>query len=299
MEESACEHSSSPSPFPQAEAAPIRQLPDSSLRPPVPGSTRPHVQVQQYGRHDEEEEHNPHHTRYLPPLSRLPDPPISEESPLPPARPAQPPRRIVPQAPEEQEQEEEEEEEEARSDDEVVPSHLFVRPPRDQHPVRSEQHYEVDESDGSDNDTPALPVLQRRSVDSIPPPPPPALHHLPTSPSDDYEHDSDHDGQELPVRPRHTAVPPTPPTPVIIRPTPQRSVPSAPENEESSSYVTPLVAVSEPESGEVLDDEEGGKCLFSFCTKLLLTDIYIPEQIPLILHSTAQADELLRRIYAL
>jgi myosin tail region-interacting protein MTI1 len=268
MEESARELSSPPPPphYQQAEAAPVRQLPDPLLRPPVPGSARPHVQVQQYGRHDAEEEHHPHHaTRYLPPLSRLPDPPIShEESPLPPARPAQPPRRIVPQAPEEQEREEEEEEEEAGSDDDVVPSHLFVRPPRDQHPVRTGRHYEADDGDSSDNDAPALPVLQRRSVDSIPPPPPPpAVHYLPTSPSDSYEHNSDHDGQELPVPPRHTAVSPTAP-PVLLRPTPRRSVPSAPENEESfSSYVTPLVAVSEPEPGEVLDDEEGGKCLFS------------------------------------
>ena len=240
-------------------------MPDPLLRPPVPGSTRPHVQVQQYGRHDTEEEHNAHHaTRYLPPLSRLPDPPINhEESPLPPARPAQPPRRIVPQAPEEQKQEEEEEE--AGSDDEVVPSHLFVRPPRDQHPVRAGRHYEADDGDGSDNDAPALPVLQRRSVGSVPPPTAlPSRHHLPTPPSDNYEHDSDNDGQELPVRPRHTAVPPTPPAPVLLRPTPRRSVPSAPENEGSfsSSYGMPLVAVSEPEPGEVLDDEEGGKCRF-------------------------------------
>ena len=242
-------------------------MPDPLLRPPVPGSTRPHIQ--QYGRHDAEEEHNAHHaTRYLPPLSRLPDPPIShEESPLPPARPAQPPRRIVPQAPEEQEQEEEEEE--AGSDDEVVPSHLFVKPPSGQHPAMAGRHYEADDGDVSDNDTPALPVLQRRSVESIPPPPPlaafPSRHHLPTSPSDIYEHDSDHDGQELPVRPRHTAVPPTPPTPSFPRPTPRRSVPSAPENEGSfsPSYEMPVVAVSEPEHGEVLDDEEGGKCLFS------------------------------------
>ena len=142
-----------------------------------------------------------------------------------------------------------------------------MRPPRDQHPVRAGRHYEADD-DGSDNDTPALPVLQRRSVDSIAPSPPAAFpsrhHHLPTSPSEISEHDSDHDGQELPVRPRHTAVPPTPPPPVLLRPTPRRSVPSAPENEESfsSSYVTPFVAVSEPEPGEVLDDEEGGKCFF-------------------------------------
>ena len=248
------------------EDAPIHQLPDPSLRPPVPVSTRP-LQFQQYGDHDAEEEHNAHlTTRYLPPLSRLPDPPIShEESPLPPARPAQPPRRIVPQAPEEQEQEEEggeeEDEDEAGSDGDVVPSHLFVRPPRGQHPVMAERHYEADDGNGSDNDTPALPVLQRRSVDSVPPPlPPTALpsrHHLPTSPSDKYEHDSDHDGQELPVRPRHTAVSPTSPTPVLLHPTPRRSVPSAPEG-------MPLVAVSEPEPevGEILDDEEGGKCLF-------------------------------------
>jgi hypothetical protein len=68
----------------------------------------------------------------------------------------------------------------------------------------------------------------------------------------------------LPVRPRHTAIPPSPPSPVLLRPTPRRSVPSAPENEESFSfpYGMPLVAVSEPASGEVLDDEEGGKCNF-------------------------------------
>ena len=276
-----------------------RQLPDPLHRPPVSGSTRPQVQVQQYGRHDVEEDHNAHHaTRYLPPLSRLPDPPVSHEEspPLPPARPAQPPRRIVPQAPEEQEQKEEEEEEEAGSDHEVVPSHLFVRPPRDQHPVGAGQHYEADDGDGSDNDTPALPVLQRRSVGSIPPPlPPAALHHQPTFPSD--EHDSDHDGQELPVRPRHTAVSPTPPSPVLLRPTPRRSVPSVPENEQPSSYGMPLVAVSEPEPGEVLDDEEGGKCFYFIFCIVLLTDVFIPdwnEQIPLILHSIAQADELLR-----
>ena len=271
MEESrACELSP-----PQAETTPVHQLPDPLLRPPVPVSTRPHVQVQQYGHHDAEEdleEHNAHlATRYLPPLSRLPDTPVShEESPLPPARPAQPPRRIVPQAPEEQEQEEEEEEE-AGSDDDVVPSHLFVRPPRGQHPVMAGRHYEADDDDVSDNDTPALPVLQRRSVDSIPPPPQPTAllsrHPLPTSPSDKYEHDSDHDGQELPVRPRQATIPPTPPSPVLLRPTPRRSVPSAPENEESfsSSYGMPLVAVSEPEPevGEILDDEEGGKCLFT------------------------------------
>ena len=146
----------------------------------------------------------------------------------------------------------------------MVPSHLFVRPPRDQHPVRAGRHYEAEDGDGSDNDLPALPVLQRGSVDSTPPPPPAALHHQPASPSDTYEHDSDHDGHELPVRPRHTAVPPTPPTPVLPRPTPRRSIPSAPENEESfsASYGTPLVAVSEPEAGEILDEEEGGKCLF-------------------------------------
>ena len=274
-EESAAYELSPPPPPPphyqQAEAASVGQLPDPSLRPPVPGNTRLHIQVQQYGRHDAEEEQDAHHaTRYLPPLSRLPDPPIShEESPLP-ARPAQPPRRIVPQAPEEQQEQEEEEEEEAGSDDEVVPSHLFVRPPRGQHPVTG-RHYEADDGDVSDNDTPALPVLQRRPVDSTPPPPPAAFpsrhHHLPTSPSDIYEHDSDHDGQELPVRPRHTVVPPTPPTSVFPRSTPRRSVP-APENEESfSSYGMPLLAVSEPpEPREVLDDEEGGKCFFSVLT---------------------------------
>ena len=63
----------------------------------------------------------------------------------------------------------------------------------------------------------------------------------------------------MPVRPRHTAVLPT--TSVFLRPTPRRSVPSAPENEEFfSSYGMPLVAVfvsePEPEVGKILDDEE-------------------------------------------
>ena len=182
----------------------------------------------------------------------------------------------------------------------MVPSHLFVKPPSDQHPAKAERHYEADDGDVSDNDTPGLPVLQRRSVES--------RHHwlcfllviiiYLQSPSDIYEHDSDHDGQDLHVCPRHTAVPPTPPTPGFPRPAPRRSVPSAPENEESfsPSCEMPVVAVSEPEPGEVLDDEEGGKCLFFPCTELLLI---ANEQIPLIRHSIAQADELLRRICAL
>jgi myosin tail region-interacting protein MTI1 len=254
--------------YQQAGIAPVHQLPDAILRPPIPGSARPHVQIQQYGRHNE--------TR----PSRLPDPLVGhEEAPLSPIRPAQPPRRIVPQAPEEEqgEQEEEDEDEEAGTDDEVVPSHLFVRPPVEvtgsvsQYPGRDGH----DDGDGSENDTPALPVLQRRSIEvpsgrSIPPPVPPShLHlnhrHLPTSSSNVYEPDSDHDGQALPVRPRHTAVPltPIPPTPVLPRPTPRRSVPSAPENGESF-HVMPSVAVSEPEPGEILDEEEGGKCLFLY-----------------------------------
>ena len=233
---------------------------DPIIRPPIPGSTRPHVQIQQYGRHDTGEEHSA--TRPSRP-SRLSDP--HEEAPLSPARSAQPPRRIVPQAPEEQEQEEE-----AGTDDELVPSHLFARSsvqardPVSQHPGGEGQPYEADDDgDVSENDTLALPVRQRTSMEvsgrSIPPPV--------ASPSHVYEPNSDHDGQVLPVRPRHTAVPPIPPTPVIPRPTPQRSVPSAPENEESF-HGMPSVAVSEAVSGEILDEEEGGKCLFSV-TKFL------------------------------
>lgn len=273
----------------QADTAPARQLPDPVLRPPVPSSARPHVQVQQYGRHDEEEEHSAHPTtRPLSPPSQLPDLPVShKEAFLPPARPAQPPRRIVPQAPEEQElEEEEEEEEEEATDDEglrrLVPPHLFARSvqpggPILQHPVRrGAQRYEADEDeDGSDNDAPALPVLQRRSTEvrSLPPPlPPPAAppqlhlyhHRLSAPPSDISEPDSDHDGQALPVRPRHIAAPPTP----LQAPpaTPRRSVPSVPANQESFlSYGMPSVAVSQPETGteEVLDEEEGGKVSFS------------------------------------
>ena len=44
-----------------AGAAPVRQLPDPLPHLPVPGSTRAHVQVQQYGQHDAEEEHDAHH----------------------------------------------------------------------------------------------------------------------------------------------------------------------------------------------------------------------------------------------
>lgn len=248
--------------YQQAETAPVHQLPDAILRPPIPGSARPHVQIQQYGRHDEHSVTRP---------SRLPDPLVGhEEASLSPTRPAQPPRRIVPQAPEEEEQgEEEEEDEEAGTDDEVVPSHLFVRPPVEATGLAS-RHLGRDDGDCSENDTPALPVLQRRSIEvpsgrTIPPPAPPSHLHLPTSSSDVYEPDSDHDGQALPVRPRHTAAPltPIPSAPIPLRPTPRRSVPSALENGESF-YVMPSVAVSEPEPGEILDEEEGGKCLFLY-----------------------------------
>lgn len=237
----------------QAETTPVRQ----SSGP----LSRPHVQIQQYGRHGTGEEHS---------VMQPSEPPV-HEAPLSPARPAQPPRRIVPQVPEEQE----DEEEEVGTDDEVVPSHLFVGSPvraRDSVSGGGGRRFEADDGDG---DTPALPVLQR-SMEvppgrSIPPSSPslatpPHLHlrhrRLPTSPPDVYEPDSDHDEQALPVRPRHTVVPATSAsTSVLPRPTPRRSVPSVPTNEESI-YGMPSVAVSEPEPGEILDEEEGGKCLF-------------------------------------
>lgn len=268
----------------QAHTASVNQLSDPVPRSLVPGSVRPQVQIQQYGRADTEKEQGAHPaTRQLPPPSRLPGAPVThEEAPPSPARPTQPPRRIVPQAPEEQEQEpeeeeEEEEEEEARTDDdEFVPSHLFVRPvqPRGTVSQRSVRDEDGDE-DGSDNDAAALPVLQRRSQEEplerplLPPPPPvvPLSHHhhtrLTAFPSDVSEPDSDHDGQALPVRPRHTAISPAPQTSAQV-PTgiPRRSIPPVPTNEESfSPYGMPSVAVSEPEPREILDEEEGGKCL--------------------------------------
>ena len=245
--------------------------------------------MQQYGRPDEDEDSDHPVTRHLSPASRLSGPPVRhEEAPLPPARPVQPPRRIVPQAPEEQALEKEVEEDEgAGFDDEghesLDHSHLFVRPPVhargpvSQHPVGGGQRYESDEGedgdedgDGSENDAPALPVLQRKSVEvppgrTLPPPPPPAVppshhHHLSAPPSDIS--DSDYDGQALPIRPRHTAVLPAAPTTLA---TPRHSMLSVPAPEESFlSYGVLSVAVSEPESAEVLDEEEGGKCLFPY-----------------------------------
>ena len=241
--------------------------------------------MQQYGRHDAEEQRDAHFaTRHLPPPARLPGIPVSrEEASSPPARPAQPPRRIVPQVPAEQEQEEvEEEEEEAGSDDDegderLVPSHLFVRPVQPRDPVSQSVRRGQDEDSDSENDALALPVLQRRSQEvppgrSLPPPPPSVMppshllhrYHLSTFPSDVSEPDSDHDGQALPIRPRHIAIPPTPPTlPTSVQvppPTPRRSVPSFPANKESFSSL-PSVAISD-EAGEILDEEEGGKCLY-------------------------------------
>ena len=272
----------------QAGTAPVRQLPDPILRPPISSSARPHVQMRQYGQHDEEEEDDAHPARrQLPPPSRLPGPPPPETPPLPPARPAQPPRRIVPQAPEGKERKEVGEEAGTDDDEEhegLVPSHLFVRPPGQlgggavpRYPVRGGQRYETvedDDGDGSENDTPALPKLQRkleevppeRSLPSLPPPQTSRHRHLATSPTNMSDPDSDH-GHVLPVRPRHPAVP-APPTVVPVTPsvTSRRSVPSIPADEESfsSSYRVPSVAVSEHESEEILDEEEGGNYCF-FC----------------------------------
>ena len=238
--------------------------------------------MQQYGRPDEDEDSDHPVTRHLSPASRLPGPPVShEEALLPPARPVQPPRRIVPQAPEDQAQEKEVEEDEGHES--LDHSHLFVRPPVhvrgpvSQHPVGGGQRYESDEGedgdedgDGSENDAPALPVLQRKSVEvppgrTLPPPPPPAVppshHHQLSAPPSDIS-DSDHDGQALPVRPRQIAVLPAAPTTLA---TPRHSMLSVPAPEESFlSYGMLSVAISEPESAEVLDEEEGGKCLFPY-----------------------------------
>jgi len=150
----------------------------------------------------------------------------------------QPSRRII--AAEEEEEEKSDEE----ADERLAQSHLFVPPPRERialHPRHKNIQDEDDGAgDGSENDTPALPVPHRHSIDTA------ASKSILTPRSDnESDPDSDHDGPALPVPPR---------------PPPRRSMPPVPA-EELSQYDDGSSLVVRPSfsiDAEVMDEDEGG-----------------------------------------
>lgn len=249
----------------------------ASRAPPVPLSTRPAVQVQQFTEANNDGEYQEaSDEEMLPASSDL----ATTEHPSPlQGRPAQPPRRVIPQAPEEDEGgEEEDEETDEEVDERLAQSQLFVPPPSGQRapaaipPPRRQFSRDEEDGDGSENDAPALPHLQRRSAE-VPPARSP-------SPPSDYasEPDSDHDGQALPIPPRNVGghppparnAPPPPPPPQepqedesepederpVRRSLSQRQHTDDNAGPTSPSLLTPTFSLSGSE--EVLDEEEGG-----------------------------------------
>lgn len=172
-----------------------------------------------------------------------------------PPRQSQPPRRIVPQTPSASDDAGEREEEDEHSDEEarysVSRPQRYVPPPAEQHVVphprrRFIQDEEDVEGNGSENDSPALPVRQRRSVEIAP------SRSVPAPPADEYsETESDHDGQALPIPPRRVASPPT----IISSPPPiERHLESISLHEQPNPTTLSV-------RQEILDEEEGGTLL--------------------------------------
>jgi hypothetical protein len=258
------------------EPVPV-QVSHASRAPPVPLSTRPAVQVQQFNEANNDGENQEASDEEMLPASS--DVAITKQ-PSPPqqGRPAQPPRRVIPQAPEEDEGgEEEDEETDEEIDERLAQSQLFVPPPSGQRapatiPPRRQFSRDEEDGDGSENDAPALPHLQRRSAEG-----PPARS---LSPPSDYasEPDSDHDGRALPIPPRNAgghppparnAPPPPPPhqesqddesEPEDARPV-RRSLSERQRTDDNAGPISPSLltpAFSLSGSEEVLDEEEGG-----------------------------------------
>jgi len=148
-----------------------------------------------------------------------------------------PPRRIVPSAPEGDTDQEPDSDEEMNEN--LARSHLLIPPPKERTIIQRE-----DDSDGSENDEPALPVLHRRSLDLRSP------RSISGQQSDSSsELDSDHDGQPLPVPPRPT---------VWVVPPLQSQESSRHEGGEPRNVAisTPI-----PLDREVMDEDEGGALL--------------------------------------
>ncbi|KAF9533200.1 hypothetical protein CPB83DRAFT_846035 [Crepidotus variabilis] len=173
-----------------------------------------------------------------------------EEAPSPPSRQIQPPRRIVPQTPSDDAGDHDEEHSDDEDKGSLTQSQRFVPPPQHEyveaHPRRRFIQDDDDvEGNGSENDSPALPVPHRRSVEvppvrSIPPPPP----------ADEYsETESDHDGQALPILPRRVAPPPT----IVSSPPPEHQALDV----ETPSIHDHLTPTSLSAGREILDEEEG------------------------------------------
>lgn len=160
-------------------------------------------------------------------------PPISHRQSL----SSQTPRRIVPQTPELQEEDSFTDEE---ADERLASSQLFVRPPegrQDPVPVSPGTASFDEDEGGSESDSP-LPVPHRRSLES------PVRSKLAyATEGDDLEEteESDHDGAALPVPPRQV-----------------RSLPQPPASPPVARQSVPQV-IPPSNSGEILDDDEGGQ----------------------------------------
>ena len=274
----------------------------SSRSPPVsPTGTRPSMQTHQFTEFDDdddssEDEEDSAGRTPSPPLKPLSDSvavpylnaATGQPSASPPTRPSQPPRRIIPQAPEasnDDDDDEETEEQDEEFDERLAQSQLFVPPPGQRAsgnilPPRR-QFSQDEDGNGSENDAPALPIRHRQSVEV-------ATARSPSPPSDyNSEPESDHDGQALPILVRNvstqpqstTLSPPLPPTSPVAQisrqdsdarstqhvPPIRRAIPPAPTGQTdfldhpgpiSPPISTPTLSVSGSE--EILDDEEGG-----------------------------------------
>jgi hypothetical protein len=262
-----------------SRAEPLER-PNIPVRPPVPPpATRPPVQVQQFEADDDSgSDYSDDGIANTSAPSIPVNPPAKLTSPSklpsPPARPAQPPRRIVPQTPdprtpenevEEEEDEGEEDDTDEEADERLAQSQLFVPPPTRRAPgaIPPNRRYLHDEEDGngSESDSPALPILHRKSLEV--PAGRPTHPHV-SDENESWDPESDHDGQALPIPPRRTSGPPPPrvvpppPPPALHHPPPvhRSSPPAAPP------AVAHLLAISAPHvprtSEEILGEEEGG-----------------------------------------
>ena len=170
-----------------------------------------------------------------------------------------------------EEEEGEEDDTDEEPDERLAQSQLFVPPPTRRVPgsIPPNRRYLQDEEDGngSESDSPALPILHRKSLE-VPAGRPTQLPY-PSDGSENWDPESDHDGQALPIPPRRTSVPPPPrvvpppPPPALHHPPSIHCSPQPP----APPAVAHLLATSprhvprtaSRSSAEILDEEEGGK----------------------------------------
>ncbi|PPR07757.1 hypothetical protein CVT24_003707 [Panaeolus cyanescens] len=184
---------------------------------------------------------------------------LEEEPASPPTRTAQlPPRRFVPQTPEERDDDDNEESDEEMNES-ITASRLFIPPPTGhrshilEHPgLRYLQ--DDDDGNGSESDIAPIPVPpQRMSMEMLRTREDAAaviaaragVLDSPRSPRSEYsETESDHDGQPLPIPPRHASGLPPP-----------RLVPPPPPSHPPPSHVAQPDITSNASVSDSLDDD--------------------------------------------